>query len=422
MSANTRVAVALAAGLALGTFASSTEAGPWRVAADWLGPIGSIWINAIRMTVLPLVIALVITAVASTAEVKMVGRLGGRTLLVFVLLLIGAAVVMTPVAPRVFGLLPLDPAGRPPLPQGAEEAASQLAASGQAPTFAAWITTLLPTNPFAALADGAMVSVILFTVLFALAMLRIESAPRDTLLRFFRAVADTMLVIVRWVIGLAPIGVFALMYQLAATTGLKAAGAIGFYILVYGIACLVVTALLYPVVAIGAKVPIRRFAKAALPVQLIGISSSSSIATLPALIEAAEGPLGIPQRVSGFVLPLAVSVFKLAAPVAWLVGMLFVSWFYQIPLGTGSVLLVALAAVFLSFGAPGVPRGAFLLLAPLFTAVGLPVEGIGILIAVDALPDMFATVVNVTGNLAATALVASSEVQSSKSARGADAE
>ena len=105
-------------------------------------------------------------------------------------------------------------------------------------------------------------------------------------------------------------------------------------------------------------------------------------------------------------LPLAVSMFKFAAPVSWTVGALFIGWFYGIPLHVTQLATIAFAAVFLAFAAPGVPRGAFLMLTPLFLAIGLPAEGIGILIAVDAIPDMFATVLNVTGDLAATALVA----------------
>jgi len=169
---------------------------------------------------------------------------------------------------------------------------------------------------------------------------------------------------------------------------------------------IVATALLYPAVAIFGGIPIRRFARAALPAQLIAFSSSSSIASLPALVESAERGLGLPSRVSGFVLPLAVSMFKIAGPVSWTIGALFVGWFYGIPLGMRELGTIAFAACFLAFAAPGIPRGAFIMLTPLFLAIGLPAEGIGILIAVDALPDTFATVLNVTGDLAATAIVA----------------
>ena len=116
--------------------------------------------------------------------------------------------------------------------------------------------------------------------------------------------------------------------------------------------------------------------------------------------------MALPVKVTGFVLPLAAAMFKIAAPVSWTVGALFVGWFYNIPLHAAELATIAFAAVFLGFASPGIPRGAFIMLTPLLTAVGLPAEGVGLLIAVDAIPDTFATVMNVTGNLVATALVA----------------
>ncbi len=136
------------------------------------------------------------------------------------------------------------------------------------------------------------------------------------------------------------------------------------------------------------------------------------MASLPALVESAERVFEIaPATTCGFVLPLAVSAFHVAAPVSWTLGALFVGWFYHVPIHAPQLAIVAFAAVFLAFAAPGVPRGAFLMLAPLFLQIGLPVEGIGILIAVDAIPDTFATVLNVTGDLAACAIVARLEVE-----------
>jgi len=254
-----------------------------------------------------------------------------------------------------------------------------------------------------------MVPLILFTLLLALAIARSPAAARATLVGLFRALGDAMLTLVRWVVMIAPVGVFALALPLAAHAGTAFAGAIGFYVVLYSIASLAFTALLYPVVALAAKLPMRRFARAALPAQLIAFSSSSSVASLPALVESAERTLGLPSRVSSFVLPLAVSTFKIAAPVSWTLGALFVGWFYGIPLHTMDLATIAFAAVFLSFAAPGVPRGAFIMLTPLFLAIGLPAEGIGILIAADVIPDTFSTVLNVTGDLAAAVLVARAE-------------
>jgi proton glutamate symport protein len=409
MKESTRVLVSLGAavagGIAIGAYGNTTLL---RV-ADGIAPIGTLWVNAIRMTVIPLVVSLIITGVASVSDVKAIGRLGGRTLIVFLVLLVGVAVVVMPVAPALFSLLPQQGGSPPSLPSGAAEAADQLIRGGQTQTFESWVTSLIPSNPVAAAASGAMVPLILFTLIFALAIARGPANTRATLVGFFQAFADAMLMLVRWIVWLAPVGVFALVLPLAARAGTTLAGAIGFYILAYSVASVVMTVLLYPVVAIAGRIPIRRFARAALPAQLIAFSSSSSIASLPALVESAEDGLGLPAPITGFVLPLAVSTFKIASPVSWTIGTLFIGWFYQVPLHARELATIAFAAVFLAFAAPGIPRGAFIMLTPLFVAVGLPPGGIGILIAVDAIPDTFATVLNVTGDLAAAALVARRE-------------
>ena len=405
MKESTRVLVSLGVAVVAGVIIGASGSAPLLSAADALAPIGTIWVNAIRMTVIPLVVSLLITGVASASDVKTVGRLGGLTLLVFVALSATLAVVAVPLLRLLFQLSPATSGTRPALPAGAVEAASQLSAPGQAQTVGAWLTSLIPTNPIAAAANGAMLQLILFTLLFAIAIARSDEHARSTLLGFFRAVSDAMLLMVRWIILLAPIGVFALVLPLAARAGSGIAGVIGFYIVAYSFGCILAILLLYLIVALVGGAPLGRFARAALPAQLIAFSSSSSIASLPALVESADVGLDLPKPVTGFVLPLAVSTFKVAAPVSWMTGALFVAAFYGVPLGPRELLIIALASVFLTFGVPGIPRGAFIMLAPLFSVIGLPLEGIGILIAVDAIPDTFATVLNVTGDLAAAAIV-----------------
>ena len=411
MKESTRVLVALAAAIGGGALIASSGSKSLIDAADAIAPLGTLWVNAIRMTVIPLVVSLLITGVASAADIGAIGRIGGRTLVVFILLLAVIAAIVIPLASALFALLPLPSSAgnKAVLPAGAVDAANQL--SGQNQSFSAWLTSLIPPNPIAAAASGAMVPLILFTLVLAIAIARSPESTRAPLVGLALALGNAMLLIVRWVVLAAPIGVFALVLPIAAHLGGSVAGAIGAYIVAYALACVVVILLIYPIVALFGGVSVARFARAALPAQLIAFSSSSSIASLPALIESGERGLGLPNRITGFVLPLAVSTFKLAAPVSWTIGALFVGWFYGVPLHARELATVAFAAIFLAFAAPGVPRGAFIMLTPLFVAIGLPPEGIGILIAVDALPDTFATALNVTGDLAAAALVANADRQ-----------
>lgn len=404
MKEGTRVLVSLGVAIALGAAIAASGNAQAHAVADSIAPIGALWVTAIRMTVLPLITALIVTGVASAANVRDIGRLGARTLLVFVALLLGAAVVSALLAPLLFSLLP--DGARPPLPEGAAAVAGELAGGSETPTVASWLTSLLPSNPVTAAANGAMVPFILFVLAFGIAVAHTAPPARATLLSFFQSLADAMMTMVRGVIWLAPIGVFATVLPMAARAGGAVAGGIGLYIVAYSVLSLAVAAAMYPAVGVFGGIHMRQFARAVLPAQLIALSSSSSLAALPALVTSAETTLQLPTRVTGFVLPLAGAMFKSAAPSSWLSGVLFISWFYHIPLSASQIALVAAAAVCLGFASPGIPRGAFIMLTPILVSVGLPVEGVGILIAVDAIPDVFATVLNTTGNLAATVIVA----------------
>jgi len=405
MKDGNRVLVALAAGLGGGMAIAASHNGALVSAADAIAPIGTLWVNAIRMTVIPLVVSLLITGVASASDISTIGRVGRRTVVVFIAMLAGASAVAIPLGIAAFSWLSRLVAVRPPLPPGAAEAAKSVAAGASAMSVSSWLISLIPTNPVGAAANGEMLPLILFTLLLALAIARSPVSARETLLGFFRALSEAMLVLVRWIIWLAPAGVFALMLPLGAHGGAGLAGGLGFYIVAYSLASVLFTVLLYPLVALVGRVPLRAYAPALFPAQLIAFSSSSSIAALPALVEGAETGLRLPKDVSGFVLPLAVTMFKFAAPVSWTFGTLFVAWFYQRDLHAAQYATIAFASTFLAFAPPGVPRGAFLMLAPLFLALGLPVDGIGMLIAVDAIPDLFATVLNASGDMAAAVLV-----------------
>src|ERR1017187_5430656 len=224
MKESTRVLIALGAAVVIRTAVSLSSSAPLLNAADFIAPIGSLWVNAIRMTVIPLVVSLLITGVASASDVKAIGRLGGRALLGFVLLLTGAAAIVIPLVPPLFSLRRQGET-KPPLPAGAAEIAGQVTTGGTSQTFGAWLTSLIPSNPVAAAASGQMVSLIIFTILLALAIARSSPAARAALVGFFQALGDAMLILVRWVVLAAPVGIFALVLPLVAHAGASLDGA-----------------------------------------------------------------------------------------------------------------------------------------------------------------------------------------------------
>jgi Na+/H+-dicarboxylate symporter len=243
--------------------------------------------------------------------------------------------------------------------------------------------------------------------MFALALTRIAREGYTALVGLFRAVADTMLVLIGWILRAAPFAVFALSLPLAANLG---AGLAHVLIAFIGILCLlliVFTAALYPIAALIGRVSMWRFANALLPIQAIAFSTRSSLATLPAQIEAADRQLGLPSVVSAFVVPLGVSTFKINRIISSPTKLLFLAYLYGIHLSGFQIAAFVLTMIVMSFTTLGIPSGgSSLKTLPLYVAAGIPPEAVVIFEAVDALPDMFKTVANVTANLTVAAVVA----------------
>ena len=406
MSPANRILVALAAGLAGGIAISAFGSPALFAIVSFIEPMGTLWVNAIRMTVIPLVVSLLIVSVASV-DVGTVGRIGWRALLTFVALLGASALFAVLVTPPLFARLPIDSAAIVSLGESGRAAAT-VATEGlsRLPTFSQWLVDLVPTNPIRAAADGTMFPLVIFALLFALASTRTNPDLRQSLVRFFQAIGETMLVLVRWIIAVAPLGVFALMLGFAARVGASTVGALGYYVLTICALLFVQTVVLYPVAAVAGGVSFREFAVATFPAQAVAFSSRSSLASLPALIDGAEGGLRLPREIAGFVLPLAVSTFQISAPVTWIAGALFIAKLYGVDLDARQVVLIGAVSVILSFSSPGIPSGNLLMVAPLYTSLGLPIEGIGILIALDVFPDIFKTVSNVTADMAVATILA----------------
>jgi len=400
-----RVVIGLVLGLILGSIIAASHSSTALRLADLIAPVGQVWINAIRMTVVPLVVSLLFVAIAGRESSDGLGRLGATTLATFVALLAFAAVVALLLGPPLIADMKLTTDAAAALRFTASaEAGQKVEEARRLSGFGAWVTSLVPANAVKASADGAMLPVIVFTFFFALATRRIEDRLREALVGFFAALANAATTIVDWVIVVAPIGIFALVLAAASKTGVALVGAMGYYVVAVSALLVLFALLMYPVATVVGRIPLGWFTRGVLPGQAVALASSSSLASLPALIEGGRA-LAMPEEITGVVLPVSVSVFRVATPITWLVGTLFLARLYGVPMGTPALATIAGLAVVLSFTIPGVPQGAHLLLAPLLASYRIPPEGIGLLIAVDAIPDLFATMTNVTGDLVAAAVV-----------------
>ena len=306
LSVGTKAIVGLLTGLAAGA-AINVSAQPALLAAGAaMEVVGTLWINAILMTILPLVVAKLVVSVAGQDDQGTVGRAGWRAFALFVALLTVAAGLTAVIMPAVFARLPIDPAAAESL-----RAAAQAGARAPAPPTAAQVVlALVPTNAVRAAADGAIVPLLVFSVAFALGASRIPRALRDPLLTVLRAIDAAVTVLLHWIVALSPYGVFALGVGLAMHVGVGIVTALAYYIVVSSVALVLFTAALYLVVWLGAGVSPLAFARAAAPAQIVAFGTHSSMASLPAMIDGAEKRLGASQTAAGFVLPLALAVFK----------------------------------------------------------------------------------------------------------------
>ncbi|HEV2748325.1 MAG TPA: dicarboxylate/amino acid:cation symporter [Allosphingosinicella sp.] len=403
MSQPARILLALVVGLVLG-IASASTAGAWVEDALAIAePIGGMWLNALRMTIVPLVVSLLVTGIAASAEAARAGKLATRALVLFVALLWTSSLAAALLTPLFLGLFPLPAESTAAL----REAMTAAEPVGQVPGFADFLRSIVPTNPVAAAAEDAILPLILFTLVFGFALTRLPPEPRERLVGFFRAVADTMLVVIGWVLWIAPIGVFALAYVVGARAGGAAFGALLHYVLVVTAVGVVIWLAAWPLARIGAKVPLGRFTRALAPSQAVAFSTQSSLASLPAMLRGAN-EIGVPVAASGVVLPMAVAIFRATGPAMNLAVAIYIAYWFGVELTPAQMAIGVAAAATTTMGAVGIPGQASFItsIAPICLAMGLPIEPLALLIAVEVLPDIVRTLGNVSMDVAATATVA----------------
>jgi proton glutamate symport protein len=383
MSQPVRILLALIAGLAVGILLSRVGPSAAQTGILVAQPIGTAWLNALQMTVIPLVVSLLITGIASTTEAANAGRLAGRTIGYALIMLAVNATIAAMLTPLILNTVPIPGAAA----QALRAALAGVPPVATPPSPGEIFAAIVPSNAFAAAAGGALLSLIVFTLVFAFALTRIDGEGRTLLVRMFAAIRDTMLVVVGWVLWLAPLGVFALAYLVGARAGSAAFGALVHYLAVISTIGVVVTLTAYLSAAIGSRVGIGRFTRASLPAQAFAVSTQSSLATLPTMLKAA-GEMGIPSAASGVTLPL------------------YIGRWFGVEVPVAAVALGVLTGVVTSLGSISLPSQLtfFASVAPISSAMGTPLAPLGLLIAVETIPDIFRTLGNVTSNLALTAV------------------
>ena len=395
------IGVAIVAGLVAG-LASAASPG-LASALSWLHILGDVFVAALKMLVVPVILSSLVVGVTSIGDVASVGRLGGRAATYYVCttaIAIGIGLVLVNIVQPGVGA---DLSGAQMTSQA--EAGKDLTVDTLLADFLVSKERGAIRNPFDALASGNVLGIILFSLLLGGAITAVGEKGKP-LLGFFQSLDAVVMKMIDWVMWLAPIGVFVLLQKSLADGGLSALKALAAYsgtvfaaLAVHGLVALPLIVLL-----VGRMSPLRWF-KGIRPALAVAVSTASSAATLPVTIEACEENLEVPGPVASFVLPLGATMNMDGTALYEAIAALFVAQAYGIDLSLGQQLVVFFTAAAASVGAAGIPSAGLVTMAMVFQAVGLPLEGIGLILAVDRFLDMFRTTVNVMGDTSAAVVL-----------------
>ncbi|WP_353200852.1 cation:dicarboxylase symporter family transporter [Sandarakinorhabdus sp.] len=418
MSLTLRIFLALVAGLVVGAALPGEMGKPLLPISD---AVGNLWLQALQMTIIPLIAGLLFTGIAQSVGQAGGGRVAARALLAFLALLVFSAGWSMLFVPLLLDWWPAPADAAAALISNSAQALSgQAAAVGEIKVdIGKWLLSLVPANIFEALAKGEMLPVVTFIAVFALAATRLDETRRGLLVNMFDAIKDAMLVLVGWIFLVAPLGVFALAISVGIKAGLGAFGLLGHYIAVLASVQIGLIILVYPLAMIFGRVGPLAFARAVLPAQAVAVSTQSSIASLPAIYDGAER-LGLPEATSRVVLPLAVSIFRITSPCANIAVVLYCGHLYGMEHSTLAFVGALLASLVAAVSTGGLPGSITFLAAcvPIANAMGVPIAVLPLLLAVELVPDIFRTLGNVTADLGVTAILSRNRTQAPLDLRG----
>jgi len=400
--------VGLGAGLSLGLATSLTQWPVLVALVGWLRPFGTLFLNLLSMVVIPLVATALFVGVAGLGDLRRVGRLGVRTLAFF-----GAAAIAAIAIGFLVGALFLPFTAVTPAQQEALRAAAR--ADSSIPGGARFLVELIPVelipaNPVRAAVDGSLLPLIVFVTIFAVATTALPDEKRRTLTELADGATQALTRIVHWVLLLAPLGIFALVAGAVAQFGwsLVATMAVFVVTVIVGLAVFIGGVYL-PTVTLATRLGVGRYLRAIRSSALMAFSTTSSLATLPVMLDAAENDLRISRTVAGFVLPVGASIGRAGSALFQTVAVLFMARLYGVELGILGGAQAGAAVFLTSLTVASVPSASIVSLAPAFATTGLPLAGLTLLLGLDRIPDMFRTMTNVVGELTGAVVVAAAE-------------
>jgi proton glutamate symport protein len=358
-------------------------------------PLGTAFISAIRMVIIPLVMAVIFTGVANLGDPRKLGRLGGTTLLFFWATVLPAILIGMGVMRAALAFAP-----EISVPDAAAREAPAL------PGIVDFLVGLIPSNPFAAAADGALLQLIVFTALFAAAAGTLEEASRRRLVDFAEALGDALIKLVWWILWTAPLGIFGLAAPVTAQLGWGLIQSLAVFVVAVIVGLGAYIGLVYlPFLKVVGGIGPTRFLGGTFGAASIAFSTTSTAAALPVTLEEAKRELGVSETVADLVLPLGASMYRAGSALFQGAAIVFLAHLYDVAIPPAAVGGAVLATFMVSLTVAPVPSSGVMTLAPALDTVGVPLAGLSILLGVDRIPDMFRSTTNLLGQITTAVVV-----------------
>lgn len=399
--------LALALGVALGLLVFRSQSAWWLKAADTVSAVGTLWTNALRLTVIPLIASTLVVAVAGQSGRKGVGRITGLSFAAFASLLATGVLLVLLTLPAILSRTGLRGSASLQIRSNdAVEDATLAGKTGKSSSINDIIATILPSNLLRAAAEDDLLPLVAFSILIGLAASRIAGERQVVFVSLMRGLSESMRIIIGWILWVMPLGIFAFSFASSANLGWSTVRILGSWVAVVSVLSLSLTAGLYLIALLVGGARLSAFAKAVLPAQGVALATRSSLAALPALLKGAQKHLPGNSTATNVALPLAVSSFKLNRSINSTSRLLFLAYVYGVGLTPAGIASFVVAAMLMSFTSPGLPTRGPGATLPLYVAAGIPLEGIILLKSVDSITDFAMTVLNVTGDMTAMTIVA----------------